>query len=545
MYKDLIAIAQIDSVSGDFKNNALKVINYIKMAVNYGVSLVVFPQNTLSGNLIDDVIKKYPYLKNECEKWLNGISSAAANITVILGYINNSVAVIENGEIKQIINEFPALYNNICITSGEIIDSDFAVILNNTSGNDVATIHSYASYTASKFNFPVVYVNSVGSTDNVSYVGSSSVFNVNGDLILRAKAFEEQLISVKFSQKGEINSAPFNTEETDEFSLNYENDLERVYKTIIQGIRCYFKKCGLTRAVLGLSGGLDSSVCAVLLSEALGKENVLGISMPSKITSSESKNDAKQLADNLGIYFEEAPIKPMVGTAYEYFKELFSKINWSGRYLKSYTLDNIQARLRAMFLFGVSNEFSSCIPIATSDKSESYMGYATINGDMSGGFAPIADVTKTKLFALAKWINQNIKNVIPQSIIEKRPGAELAIDPKTGKPLAAEDALMPYEFLDEVIWRIENKRESYNEMLNSTFLYEKNNTVTEEQKSEWLNKFFQRMSSALFKWSIAVPSVILDDFTINKSVYYQPITSGRISYKTLSQDEIINICKQI
>ena len=198
-----------------------------------------------------------------------------------------------------------------------------------------------------------------------------------------------------------------------------------------------------------------------------------------------------------------------------------------------------------MYLFGVSNEFSSCIPIATSDKSESYMGYATINGDMSGGFAPIADVTKTKLFALAKWINKNIKNVIPQSVIEKRPGAELAINPKTGKPLIAEDALMPYEFMDEVIWRIEKNLESYNDMLNSEFVYEKNHTVTKDQKAEWLDKFYRRMSTALFKWSIAVPAVILEDSTINKFSYYQPITSAGINYKSLTKDEILNICKQI
>ena len=173
------------------------------------------------------------------------------------------------------------------------------------------------------------------------------------------------------------------------------------------------------------------------------------------------------------------------------------------------------------------------------------MGYATINGDMSGGFAPIADVTKTKLFALAKWINKNIKNVIPQSVIEKRPGAELAINPKTGKPLIAEDALMPYEFMDEVIWRIEKNLESYNDMLNSEFVYEKNHTVTKDQKAEWLDKFYRRMSTALFKWSIAVPAVILEDSTINKFSYYQPITSAGINYKSLTKDEILNICKQI
>ena len=155
------------------------------------------------------------------------------------------------------------------------------------------------------------------------------------------------------------------------------------------------------------------------------------------------------------------------------------------------------------------------------------MGYATINGDMSGGFAPIADITKTKLFALAKWLNNNReqRNAIPESIIKKRPGAELAINPKTGKPLIAEDALMPYEFLDEVIFRIENKNESINDMLESEFLYEKNNTITKEQKKEWLNKFFKRMSNALYKWSIMPPSIMVEPHSINHVDFTRPITS--------------------
>ena len=318
--------------------------------------------------------------------------------------------------------------------------------------------------------------------------------------------------------------------------------MERTYKTIVQGIKDYFKKTGFKRAVLGLSGGLDSTVCAVLLADALGKENVFGISMPSKITSSESKSDAEKLANNLGINFTEAPIKDMVETTSNCLTKLFATVenSWDCRYKQSFTMDNIQARSRAMFLWGISNEFASCLPIATSDKSELYMGYATINGDMSGGFAPIADVPKTKLFALARWLNSNreVKNAIPEAIILKKPGAELAIDPKTGKPLIAEDALMPYEFLDEVIWRIENKKEHYYDMLESKFLYETKNEVSKEQKIQWLDKIYRRMATALYKWSILPPSVIVDSRSINKYDYKQPITSSRINYKGLSEKVI-------
>lgn len=332
------------------------------------------------------------------------------------------------------------------------------------------------------------------------------------------------------------------------FTLEYESDLERTYKTLIQGIRDYFKKCGFKRAVLGLSGGLDSTVCAVLMADAIGRENVFGVSMPSHITSQESKSDAEKLAHNLGINFTEATIRPMIDTTTECLNELFETVGkkWNGRFETSFTPDNIQARSRAMFLWGISNEFASCIPIATSDKSELYMGYATINGDMSGGFAPIADVPKTKLFAFARWLNANReqKNAIPEAIILKKPGAELAIDPKTGKPLIAEDALMPYEFLDEIIWRIENKNEGYHDLLETEFVYEKHNPITKEQKIEWLDKFFRRMSTALYKWSILPPSVIVEARSINKYDYRQPITSSRINYKGVDEAHIHDVLEE-
>ena len=407
--------------------------------------------------------------------------------------------------------------------------------------------HNMLSFIAKKYSTPIIYVNQVGAIDNSSFDGSSRVFDKDGKLLARAKSFKEQFLIVNpHKNLGKIYPLTKGLEQTlteaKVYTLEYEPDLERTYKTIIQGIRDYFIKTGFKRAVLGLSGGLDSTVCAVILADAIGAENVFGISMPSKITSKESKTDAELLAANLGINFTEASIKDMVETTNNCLQSLFKTVEskWDCRYKQSFTMDNIQARSRAIFLWGISNEFGSCLPIATSDKSELYMGYATINGDMSGGFAPIADVPKTKLFALARWLNKNreVKDAIPEAIILKKPGAELAIDPKTGKPLIAEDALMPYEFLDEIIWRIENKKEHYYDMLNSEFLYEKKNSISQEQKQQWLAKFYRRMSTALYKWSILPPSVIVDSRSINKYDYKQPITSSRINYKGLTENEI-------
>lgn len=414
--------------------------------------------------------------------------------------------------------------------------------------------HNMLSFVAKKYSTPLIYINQVGAIDDISFDGSSRAYSADGELMARAKSFEEDLALVNIKTGGEIQPLTKGLEKTlteqKVFSLDYEPDLERTYKTIVQGISDYFNKNGLKRAVLGLSGGLDSTVSAVLLADALGKENVFGVSMPSIISSQESHDDAKELAENLGINFAVAPIKEMVSTINEQLSPLFEKVakDWGDcQYDQSYVQDNVQARSRATLLWGIANEFCATIPIATSDKSELYMGYATINGDMSGGFAPIADVPKTKLFALARWLNKNreVKNAIPEAVILKPPGAELAINPETGEHLKAEEALMPYEFMDEVIWRIENKHESYHDMINSTFLYETKETVSKEEKTLWLDKFYKRMATALYKWSILPPSVIVEGRSINKGDYRQPITSGKIDYKGQSEEEIAKKLNEI
>ena len=224
--------------------------------------------------------------------------------------------------------------------------------------------HNMLSFIAKKYKTPIVYVNQVGAIDNSSFDGSSRVFGVNGELIARAKSFEEQFLIVNPEKNiGKIypltKGLDKSLTEQKVFTLEYESDLERTYKTLIQGIRDYFKKCGFKRAVLGLSGGLDSTVCAVLMADAIGRENVFGVSMPSHITSQESKSDAEKLAHNLGINFTEATIRPMIDTTTECLNDLFKTVEtkWDGRYKISFTPDNIQARSRAMFLWGLHPVF--------------------------------------------------------------------------------------------------------------------------------------------------------------------------------------------
>lgn len=593
-----IGIAQINTNSGNLEFNSKKIAKYIKFAESIGLEAVIFPELSLLGYPLQDTISRFPNLIKEAKKWLNGLARLAENTVVFVGFPEfyknnlyyNSIAVLHHRVIKGVFRkniisfssrindekyQVPssergfisydnsltdaALYNkyNIFVGTDSLnkVDDNNSLIsivcaANSYKANRELFKHKNLSNVAKNSSKPLLYVNQVGVNDNIMFDGISCAYNSKGELIARAKAFEEQLLIVNpYDDIGKVYELPMEQEhymsERNEFSLDYDYDLERTYNALVLGVKDYFKKCGFKRAVLGLSGGLDSTVCAVIVADAIGKENVYGVSMPSHITSSESKSDAEQLANNLGIHFTEAPIRSMIDTTTECFNELFSKVehDWNDRYKKSFTPDNIQARSRAMILWGISNEFPSCIPIATSDKSEAYMGYATINGDMSGGFAPIADVTKTKLFALARWLNKNRnqKNVIPESVIQKRPGAELAIDPKTGKPLIAEDALMPYEFLDEIIWRIENKHESYEDMLKSKFVYERANSVSLEQKEEWLRKFYKRMSTAFYKWSIMPPFVAIEPHSINKFDYVQPITSSGINYIEVSE-EYINEC---
>ena len=531
-----VGLAQINPVAGNLAYNSSKIIDFIQKAEDAGLDLIVFPEYSLLGASLEDFIKRYPFILDEEQKYLNEIARKTLRITVLLGFVDknqeSAYAVLRWGRVDKIIPK------SDYITSKLLNDGvEYYIRLVSIPSKPSTEINRKNKLVdiAKTNKRPILEVNQVGAIDANSYAGLSCAYDEEGKLIARAKGFEEQLLVVNpFRKIGRIfeENIPVPPQS---FTLDYEWDIERTYKSSVQGIKDYFAKCGLKRAVLGLSGGLDSTVSAVLLVDALGKENVFGVSMPSKLTSVESKSDARQLAENLGIGFAEVSIKQMYEVNEACFNNLFSKVeqSWDCRYKQSFTPDNIQARSRAMYLWGVANEFASCIPIATSDKSELYMGYATINGDMSGGFAAIADITKTKLFALARWMNKNReqKNVIPESVLLKRPGAELAIDPNTGKTLCAEDALMPYEFLDEIIWRIENQQESYQQMLEAEFIYEKKMNITQAQKKEWLDKFYRRMSFALYKGFIMPPYTIIEDETINKTAYLQPITSSSVDYK--------------
>jgi NAD+ synthetase len=248
--------------------------------------------------------------------------------------------------------------------------------------------------------------------------------NSSGALIARLPAFREH---------EEI----IDSDSTNVVAFREESTPEQLFPALSLGLRDYLRKCGFKSAVLGLSGGIDSAAVAAIAVEALGKENVVGVSMPSQYSSRGSVDDAKMLAENLGIKLLHIPIAETFAIFKSQFKEIFS-----GR-PENETEENMQPRLRAMTLMALSNKFGHLV-LSTGNKSELAVGYCTIYGDMAGGLAVISDVPKTMIYDLARWINRE-KEIIPRSTIDKPPSAELKPNQKD------QDTLPPYEILDEIL----------------------------------------------------------------------------------------------
>ena len=279
---------------------------------------------------------------------------------------------------------------------------------------------------AMKYGVPFVYVNQVGGNDELIFDGSSLCINGNGYAIEIFPSFEESVGIVDLTSPASPDLKPVNGE------------IESLRKALVLGIRDYAEKCGFSKAVIGLSGGIDSAVTCCLAAEALGGPNVLGVSMPSPYTSTESRDLSIRLADNLGIEFEEIFITDIYRSYVESLKDQLG--------LKEevdVTLENIQARIRGNVLMAISNRFGHLV-LSTGNKSEIAVGYCTLYGDMSGGLAAISDVPKTMVYRLARQINR-YSEIIPTEIIRRPPSAELKPDQRD------QDTLPPYRVLDSIL----------------------------------------------------------------------------------------------
>ncbi len=479
-----IALAQINTIIGDFENNLKKVINFTKKAEESGADIIIFPELTFSGYPPRDLLEKKSFIEKNIEI-LHKYRKSVGEIGAVVGFISwnknsigkpimNSGAFIYKGKIKKIFHKcllptydvfdearyfepdkkaqglisfkgkklglticedfwnepeiFPhRLYNydpveDLANRGAEIFISIMASPYN--VGKVVFRKKIYQTV-AKKFGIPIAVVNLVGGNDDILFDGNSFSVDANGKIFSNGKDFEEDLIIVDFDLKKGIKRETSKSEE------------EEILKALTMGTRDYSHKCGFKSAVIGLSGGIDSALTAKIAADALGSENILGILMPSMYSSEGSISDSIKLAKNIGIKTETVPIKDIY---YKYLEVLSP--HFKGR-KEDKTEENLQARIRGNILMSFSNKFGHLV-LSTGNKSELAVGYSTLYGDMCGGLAVISDLLKTRVYKVANFINREVE-IIPGEIIEKPPSAELRPGQKD------QDELPPYEVLDPIL----------------------------------------------------------------------------------------------
>ena len=430
--------------------------------------MIVFPELVLTGYPPKDLLLKDSFVNTNL-KMIQEIAKETIDTTIIVGFVDknngrlfNAATIIRNGEIletyhKQHLPNYDVFdekryfcrgedqciieINNkkIGITICEDIWVDGVVRELKSKGAELIINISGSPFHAEKYheredllkersqsnNIPIVYLNLVGAQDDLIFDGRSYVFNKDGEKCHEAKSFEEDTPTIDLTQ-----ISPKVTE---------KNSLSEVKKALVLGVRDYFHKNGFKKAVIGLSGGIDSALTAAIAVEALGSSNVLGISMPSHFSSAGSISDSEILAKNLDINLSVLPIKEAFSTYLNTLNPLFAETEFN------VAEENIQARIRGNLLMAVSNKFGYLV-LTTGNKSELSVGYATLYGDMAGGLAVISDVLKTKVYRLSKFINEEKgREIIPVSTITKEPSAELRDNQKDS------DSLPPYEVLDPII----------------------------------------------------------------------------------------------
>jgi len=477
-----IALAQINTTVGDLIGNEATILAAYRRGVEAGADLVVFPELAVTGYPPRDLLLKRRFIEQNLEV-LSRLAAAAGRTGMLVGFVGrndqgigraatNSSALLQNGKIlatrsKTLLPTYdvfdedryfqPATSNapvefNGCkvgVTICEDVwnDEDFwderryqsnppaqlvaagaTVLFNNSASpwhlGKNETRYMMLSQLAAKTQGPVVYCNLVGGNDELVFDGASVVFNGRGELIAHGKLFEEDFIVIDLDRAPAILPPKMGDEES-------------VYRALVLGLRDYLHKCGFQSAVLGLSGGIDSALTAVIAVEALGKDNVRGVSLPSQFSSQGSLDDARLLAAHLGIRYDVIPIQP----AFEAVKGQLAGV-FKGL-AENVAEENIQARLRGVMLMAMSNKFGSLL-LTTGNKSEMAVGYCTLYGDMNGGLAVISDVPKMMVYRLSNWVNRD-REIIPTTSITKAPSAELRPNQTD------QDSLPPYEVLDAIL----------------------------------------------------------------------------------------------
>ena len=516
MSSDLkIGLAQHNFCVGDLKENKKKILELVKVGKNeLDVELIVFPELALTGYPPEDLLLR-PEFGRLVRSSVDEITDQTKGCSIIVGYpeyvgsqIFNSAAVISNGSIianyrKRELPNYAVFDEKRYFTPG----SDPTVVEINgvnigisicediwVPRNAIATAKVGAelicninaspyhlrkhgerreavSRASSESDIPVLYVNLVGGQDELVFDGSSFGVNPRGDIIAQAHAFEEglHLVDIKKTDQSILTKSAI---------CNLASEEELVYQALILGIRDYVEKNRFDGCVIGLSGGIDSALTLALAVDALGKEKVTAISMPSDYTASMSIDDAREEAKLLGCDFHILPIQKTVSTFCETLSELLPNLE------QGVTKQNIQARARGVLLMACSNA-SNSIVLATGNKSEMAVGYATLYGDMAGGFAPLKDIPKTLVYRLSNFRNQK-SYVIPKRVINREPTAELAPDQKDS------DNLPPYNVLDPILEKYIERDMSPFEISEAGFDL---NTVTEVSKLVDRNEYKRRQAA--------------------------------------------------
>jgi NAD+ synthase (glutamine-hydrolysing) len=478
-----IALGQINPTVGDFSGNAAKIIEFSRRAQANGAGLILFPELAVCGYPPRDLVERPSFVARNRET-TEQIAAAACGISVICGLVTpaqsetgksvmNSAALLREGKIAFVQSKmllptydvfdemrnfaparsqslFPFGGKQVALTICEdawndklfwpkrlyTVDPIDALI--RAGGNVVLNISASPFWIgkrelrrdmlasiARQHKVPVAMVNQVGGNDSLVFDGSSIVLNAEGKIIAQGRSFEEDLIYFDSQSL------------TGDLHEQMEGEEASVYAALVLGTRDYMRKCGFKKAIIGLSGGIDSALTAVIAVDAIGPENVIGVGMPGPYSSEGSIEDARSLAGNLGIRFEVLSIN----CAYEAYRTILQNV-FAGK-AEDVTEENIQSRARGTLLMALSNKFGAIV-LSTGNKSELGVGYCTLYGDMVGGLAVISDVPKTLVYRLSRYVNSR-RELIPRATIEKPPSAELRPNQKDS------DSLPPYEVLDAVL----------------------------------------------------------------------------------------------
>jgi NAD+ synthase (glutamine-hydrolysing) len=481
-----VALAQINPTIGDFPENTARIVRAARDAAARGADVVVFPELALTGYPPRDLVEKPSFLdRSESELQRIAQETADLEINVICGFVArsqaetgkralNSAAVIQGGKVvfrqsKMLLPTYdvfdearyfrPAEHEELCSLGGRSValticedawnDRQFwkqrlyhrdpveelfgagaeALICINASpyhmGKREVRRGIYRAV-AKRYGKPVVYVNQVGGNDQLVFDGSSFAMNGAGEILASAKSFAEDLVIA------DLDAGTGDRNET------LTDECEAVYEALVMGTRDYIRKCGFSRVLIGLSGGIDSALTAAVAVEAVGKENVTGVAMPGPYSSDHSLTDAREMAAKMGIRFEVVTISRVYDGFMKELRPLFSGA------AEGVTEENLQSRLRGVTLMALSNK-SGALVLTTGNKSELAVGYCTLYGDMCGGLAVISDVPKTMVYSLSRIANRRLDGAIPENVFTKPPSAELRPDQKDT------DSLPEYAVLDRIL----------------------------------------------------------------------------------------------